>query len=369
MMYNFKKTKEGMYIMKFKPLLLSGVLLLSLSACSEKNASEAPPEIEASTNTVSANQPAVSGTALANSMTAKEKSNTAFRDLTLLDSDAASKIGTNLDKWTFVQYDTESIKDSINELKIYDEELDTNFLAHIILPPDYDSAQTYPVFFISDGVWWLGEVPAMWNTIKNGEAEPVIFVTLSYDYDTDPTTDETRVDKFILNQDKTLDFITNNLMPYVSEQYSINCKDSTFFGHSCGGLFSHYALCMSDQYENQPFGKYIIGSPVFWAYYMVTDSDDVTDKYPYLSDFGYWERNTAMNKKVFLCAGEFEDSDYREMFNGHESTTEGVQALYDRFVSHGVMVTKKLYPANHIQFMPDMFKDYIRMEYPVNALR
>ena len=347
--------------MKFKPLLLSGVLLLSLSACSEKNASEAPPEIEASTNTVSANQPAVSGTALANSMTAKEKSNTAFRDLTLLDSDAASKIGTNLDKWTFVQYDTESIKDSINELKIYDEELDTNFLAHIILPPDYDSAQTYPVFFISDGVWWLGEVPAMWNTIKNGEAEPVIFVTLSYDYDTDPTTDETRVDKFILNQDKTLDFITNNLMPYVSEQYSINCKDSTFFGHSCGGLFSHYALCMSDQYENQPFGKYIIGSPAFWGLYSEPEARDLKG---YQDDYGYWDRNSSMNKHVFLCGGSQEDPDYADKYNGNPTTLEGLEALKNDLISHGADVTYKLYESHHYQYIPEMLVEYLKTAYP-----
>lgn len=307
-----------------------------------------------------------SGTTLKNTMTETEKERTAFRDITLLDSEEAAKYGDNLDKWTFLPYDIERLRDNIRELKIYDEELDTDFLVHITLPPSYDENNTYPVFFLSDAVWWLGEVPAMWDKIQSGEAEPLIFVTLGYEYNTDATSDDTRVDKFMINQDKLLDFITDDLMPYISEQYHIDCADSTFFGHSCGGIFSHYALMMSDTYENQPFGRYIIGSPVFWAYYMIHDQDPSAVKDPdlHLSDFGYFDRNDTLDKKVFLYAGSLEDGDYEEVFNGHPSTTEGLDMLCDRLTERNADVTLKLYPTRHYQYLHNMFRDYILEQYP-----
>ena len=39
-----------------------------------------------------------------------------------------------------------------DEINIYDEELDVEFLVHVTLPPNYDDNKTYPVFFLTDGV-------------------------------------------------------------------------------------------------------------------------------------------------------------------------------------------------------------------------
>ena len=49
--------------------------------------------------------------------------------------------------------------DYINELSIYDAEIDDTFVVHISLPPDYNEASTYPMVVMTDGVWRLSDHP------------------------------------------------------------------------------------------------------------------------------------------------------------------------------------------------------------------
>ena len=353
--------------MKLKALLLSASLLISMTSCgydsNQQNTIEtassesseaflAPPEVP-------------DHVPLINSMTDVEKRKTDYRKLSLLDSSTISDPNLYLSKWSLITYDITSIQENIKELVIYDEELDTNFLVHTVLPPNYDPTVTYPVFFITDAVWRLGEVPALFNAVKNGEASPVIFVSLGFDYDVNGASDDVRKNIFVVEQEKTLNFITDNLMPYLSERYLIDFENSTFFGHSAGGMFSHYALCMSDQYRNQPFGKYIIASPTFWGYYNIHDADPsaVPDPEEYLNEFGYFERNEKMDKQVFLYAGALEDIDYETSFNGHPSTTKGLDMLYERLNTHGVKVSEKMYTTHHYQYITSMLREYQKQEY------
>ncbi|MDE6731137.1 MAG: hypothetical protein K2J71_10245, partial [Oscillospiraceae bacterium] len=48
------------------------------------------------------------------------------------------------DLWEYDRNAVEAIKDSIDEISIYDEELDKEFVVHVTLPPDYDKDKTYP---------------------------------------------------------------------------------------------------------------------------------------------------------------------------------------------------------------------------------
>ena len=88
-------------------------------------------------------------------------------------------------------------------------------------------------------------------------------------------------------------------MPYLGENYNIDYENSTLYGHSDGGVFTHYALFNSDRYENQPFGRYIIGSPAFWGLYDTTFN---LDPEGCETDYGYFDRHEVLDKKVFLCA-------------------------------------------------------------------
>ncbi len=74
------------------------------------------------------------------------------------------------------------IAEFVNEISIYDEELDTNFIVHVTLPPDYDSEKTYPAYVLTDGVWRFGNHPKLRKEMENGKASDVLLVSIGYDY-------------------------------------------------------------------------------------------------------------------------------------------------------------------------------------------
>lgn len=167
----------------------------------------------------------------------------------------------------------------------------------------------------------------------------------------------------MVNRDKLLDFITDNLMPYLCENYNIDCENSTLYGHSDGGVFAHNALFNSDRYENQPFGHYIIGSPALWGLYNYNDDAHISND-DVQNDYGYFERNEKLSKSVFLCAGSQEDPDYADNYKGHDTTLEGTAKLKERLESHGANFTYKLYDSHHYQYIPEMLIEYIKETYP-----
>ena len=141
-------------------------------------------------------------------------------------------------------------------------------------------------------------------------------------------------------------------MPLLTEMYSIDCEASTFFGHSNGGYFSHYMLFHSDMYENQPFGRYIIGSPSLWS------RDEIYDTV--INDYGYWERNETLDKEAFITVGALEDPDYQDFYGSCDSTIVGAERLMERIREHGGSVVYKPYEdSHHYQYIPDMLIEYI----------
>ncbi len=302
-------------------------------------------------------------------MTEKEKSCTCYRDVTITHPDKASKIGVY-----YASYETSktfrellAMEDSIRELKIYDEELDTTYLAHIILPPDYDENKKYPIFFMNDAQYWFNRIPEIWALINDGETEPFITVTLGNDYDSDGYSDDARFVKFVLDQEKLLDFITNDLMKLVSLNYKTDSSRSVFFGHSLSGLFAHYALCNSDKYEDQPFANYVIGSPALWTYHFAKpggfDISLIPDQHAFEREFDYFERNETMDKNVFICAGG--DEHYEFPAPDLATIPEDSQALFDRLASHGVNAEIMIYEGkNHMNYVGDMFLEYLKKTFP-----
>lgn len=262
------------------------------------------------------------------------------------------------------EYDADAlaeIKDHIDEYVVYDEQLELEFLVHVTLPPEYDAEKTYPVFFMTDGVWRLNDHAALYKAMERGEAADVILVSLAYDYYVNGTEDPFRDKLFIKNREALLNFITDDLMPYLGENYNIDYADSTLFGHSMGGVFSHYAAFMSDSYENQPFFRYIIGSPAFFNLYGAeTDYDAAGGE----SEYGYFDRHEALDKKVFLCGGTLEDPDYSGAYHGHDSLLTGLKKLNERVSAHKADVTYKLYESHHYQYVPGMLLEFLKAEYP-----
>lgn len=268
----------------------------------------------------------------------------------------------NRSKWEYNRDEVEKISDSIDEVSIYDEELDTEYLVHVVLPPDYDKENTYPVFFLTDGVWRFGNTPSLREKIESGDADPTILVTLGYDYNNDGSDGDFRFTQLVIEREKLLNFITDNLMPYLGEHYNIDYENSTLYGHSDGGVFSHYAMFKSDLYDNQPFGSYIIGSPAFWGPYDENPEYDF-DSEGCKNDYDYWSRNDKLDKKVFLCGGSLEDPDYEDKYDGQPTTLEGLEDLKQRLVNHNADMEYKLYESHHYQYIPDMLIEFLTKEY------
>lgn len=77
-------------------------------------------------------------------------------DPSMYDDPYADPFADYRNVWEYDRESVEAIKDSIDEINIYDEELKTEFLVHVTLPPDYDKDKAYPVFLLTDGVWRFG---------------------------------------------------------------------------------------------------------------------------------------------------------------------------------------------------------------------
>ena len=369
---------------KFTALLLGSMLALSLSSCTDNNdtplssaevtTAETTTEAVTEPTTEKATKPTVEyydGLICSDNMTDKEKERSSFREFTLLDPDKAFTIGKcGLNSYYLYDSDKSKLKktkDNFRELTIYDEQLDQQFLVHITLPPNYDKNKEYPVVFITDSAYHIKKVPDLWKLIDEGEASPVIFVTLGYDYDT--REEEERFNKFVLQEKEFLDFITDDLMKTISLNYKIDESRSVFFGHSWGGLFSHYALCNSDKYEYQPFKNYIIGSPSFYTYFYPKleyfDNSSIEDPYAYLREFDYFDRNETMDKNVFICAGGREDYFDLKDPGDLKRIPEEAKDLYERLMSHGANAELKIYEdCYHNNYLADMLKDYLKQNSP-----
>ena len=266
--------------------------------------------------------------------------------------------------WEYDREAVEAIKDSVDEIRIYDEEMGKEFTVHVTLPPDYDKDKTYPIFFLTDGIWRFGNCPELRKCMENGEAAPVILVSLYYSYDVTDPDGEMRYCDLVINRELLLNFITDNLMPYLCENYNIDCGNSTLYGHSDGGVFTHNALFNSDKYENQPFGHYIIGSPALWGLKHYNEYEGISNDI-YMNDYDYFDRNEKLDKTVFLCAGSQEDPDYADNYReGDDTTLEGVAKLKERLESHNAELTYKLYESHHYQYIPEMLIEYLKETYP-----
>ncbi|MDO5558999.1 MAG: alpha/beta hydrolase-fold protein [Oscillospiraceae bacterium] len=259
--------------------------------------------------------------------------------------------------WEFNASEVSEIIDSVKEISVYDEELDTTFIVHVTLPPDFNKSETYPVFVMTDGVWRFGDHPALRKMMKNKETQDVLLVSIGYDFSIDGTDNGIRGEYFCDKKEQFLNFITDNLMPYLGDEYKIDYEHSTLYGHSLGGVFTHYAAFNSDQYANQPFHNYIIGSPAFWSPYFNNNGE-------YKSEYGYFDRNDRLEKSIYVSGGENEDADYAQYYGENDSTLEGVSNLMERMKTYGISsVECKIYEgSNHYEYIPEMFRTFF-LEY------
>lgn len=283
--------------------------------------------------------------------------------------------------WELDEDAVAAIREQVTEYHLHDDQLDRDFVVHVAVPKGYEAAakktvgdaamadisdgatageSALPALVLTDAVWRFNDIAKLLSEMEAGRAKPQILISIGQDYSISNSDNTERAAVFCEGKDKFLDFITDDLMPYLGEIYAIDYDDSTLFGHSLGGVFAHYALFRSDCYENQPFGNYIVGSPAFWSPY----SREMSDYKEQAQDYGYFERNQDMKKHVFITAGSDEDEDYQEYFQGGDSTTESIAHLAERINAHcdpkAPMAEAKLYKSHHYQYIPEMLVEWVQ---------
>lgn len=220
--------------------------------------------------------------------------------------------------------------DYIEELTIYDKEIDDTFVVHISLPPGYDETQEYPLVLMTDGVWRLSDHPELRPLMTTGEMEPVILVSVGYPNDYDYM--EIRERDLVDEPEAYLQFLVDNLIPYLSEIYSISPDNTTLTGHSYGGYWAYYALFHSDTIGKNTFENYYIGSPSMQAHtgtmYMKNYEEE------------YYGRTQTLNANVYVTLGDEEPNNFIEaaeiFYNSVEKRGyEGLNLTYEVIEGYG----------------------------------
>ena len=194
--------------------------------------------------------------------------------------------------------------DYINELSIYDAEIDDTFVVHISLPPDYNEASSYPMVVMTDGVWRLSDHPELKPLMTSDQIQDVILVSIGY-----PNT-------------YNYDVIRKR-----EEIYSVNPENMTLTGHSLGGYWAYYALFHNDTIGKNTFTNYYIGSPSMWA--------NTDGKFMSTYEEEYYNRTQTLNANVYVTVGAHEDKNFisyiEDFYNDlQERNYSGLNLTYEK---------------------------------------
>jgi predicted alpha/beta superfamily hydrolase len=191
---------------------------------------------------------------------------------------------------------------------------------YISLPDNYvNSDSTYQVIYLTDANQYFGLMEGITRNLQWGSEMPeAIVVGIGYPLRSFKTDDE-RWDKWLawrmrdfsptntaqMDRDfgkeniksggaaTFLQFMEQELIPFVEKNYRAKSKDRTFVGFSLGGLFGLYSLFQKPGL----FQNYIIGSPSIWSDNKVILQIEKT----------YADTHKDLPGRVFMSAGELEE--------------------------------------------------------------
>lgn len=242
------------------------------------------------------------------------------------------------------KYYDEDIAEYIQEMLIFNEELNKNYIIHITLPPEYNKEKFYPMFMMTDGIWRLNDHREIRSMMINKEIEDIILVSIGYDYGVNAEIPETRLVEFVQESELFLNFITNKLAPYLGELYNIDFRRSALMGHSLGGLFMYYAVFNHNKYSNQPFKFYVMGSPSFFIteIQLYWKHGDIERE--------YFKVNKTLDKEIYLAAGNREFPDMQT----------NIQSFLHRARRYGITtIDYEIYSGDHTSYVLQMMRNSV----------
>ena len=214
--------------------------------------------------------------------------------------------------------------ENTQQFEIFSKEINQEFVINIGLPPNYsEDHDKYPVVYVTDAgpnfIGLMGSIPLM--QLVN-DLPSFVLVGISYksqnsmdsmslrNRDLTPTNDKvwmaTQKDMYkIFGEDLPqveaggakyfLDFINDEIKPFINNKYYVDTTDQTYCGFSLGGLFGLYTLFNS----SNSFKRYVIGSPSIWW----------DDRYILKVEEEYAKKNKNLSAKVFMSIGDLEEEE------------------------------------------------------------
>ena len=195
-------------------------------------------------------------------------------------------------------------------LKLHSAIVDQDYDLYINLPRDYnDTTKTFPVLYVLDGQWDFPLASSLYGEqYYDGFVPSMVIVGITWggvnpNYDTlrarDFTPPMTKKTPQFGNAPKFLQFIKEELIPFIETKYRVN-NDRALMGSSLGGLFTLYTLFN----ETDLFNKYILTSPA------LTWDDGIIYKY----EKKYSEKNNDMPVRLFMGIGQYENVETLKKF-------------------------------------------------------
>ncbi len=267
---------------KFLAILMCGAVAISATACAGNSSSQ--------TQT--------------SETTASEAASEASIDETAFDP-YAEPTATSVDDSYFEKKSDVDYGTVEKDVEYYSETAEDYKQCNILLPAGYDESKTYPVIYVIHG--WGSDHTAMvnddtWyvlmygNLLNEGKAEPMITVGVDMYTGKQADKEDTEGEDLRRAYDKLIQDIRNDLMPFISENYSVASGRlfTAVAGQSEGG-----AKSLANGFVNQDLFGYIgsfapdpgvIPTPYYsdsyWGWPII-DEFEITDgndyRYVYLS--------------------------------------------------------------------------------------
>lgn len=180
---------------------------------------------------------------------------------------------------------------------ITSEYVDQDFRLSISLPQSYANANsdiTYPVLYLLDPVWTFGAATSIQAAVWLPE---IIIVGIGYPIDADVM--ELRTRDYAAEADNFLQFIDEELTPFIDSNYRTQPSERSIAGWSLGGYFALYSLFRNPEI----FNRYIAISPV------IADADLLPGAYLLSqAEQEFADNPTPLFAKLFLANGTVNDN-------------------------------------------------------------
>jgi predicted alpha/beta superfamily hydrolase len=199
--------------------------------------------------------------------------------------------------------------------RIHSEVVGQDYALYIALPFGYGiEGQTYPVVYVLSGDDHFGLTADTARLLRAGDEAPdLIVVGIGYGPEWNVRELEKNVKRYVNDLTPTnittyadlggaakfMQFIREELIPFVDANYQTDPEDRTIVGHSLGGLFALYTLF----HAPDTFNRYIALSPSLWW--------DEGVLFEYESAFAQGHCELAV--RLFLAVGEREVAEGREL--------------------------------------------------------